>query len=182
MTATEYVILVDEHDNIIGSAPKLYAHQQALLHRAFSIFVYRKTKNQDETRIEWLLQQRALEKYHSPGLWTNTCCSHPRPFEATDIAATRRLQEEMGLSLPLQQCGRFMYKAEFDNALTEHEIDYVFLGIATEDSAIKANPMEVADFRWVETSLLEKELIEQPLLFTPWFQAAFNIARHAISH
>src|SRR5689334_9028970 len=117
------VILVDEQDNPLGFAEKLTAHQQGLCHRAFSVFVLRKNP-------EWeiLLQQRAQDKYHSPNLWTNTCCSHPLPGETIQSAAERRLKEECGISLPLTIIGRFHYIAELDNGLTENEVDYVLLG------------------------------------------------------
>jgi isopentenyl-diphosphate delta-isomerase len=176
MTATEYVILVDDDDKEIGIAPKLYAHEAALLHRAFSVFVYRNMIVNGNSQIEWLLQQRAHEKYHSPGLWTNTCCSHPKPKESVLAAAERRLQEEMGLSLSLAPCGQFKYKATFENGLVEHEIDHVFVGRAEPLTSIQANPSEVASYRWVETALLAKELKECPKLFTPWFQAAWEMA------
>lgn len=181
MTATEYVILVDENDAFLGTAPKLYAHEQALLHRAFSVFVYRMTLKNDEIGVEWLLQQRAAHKYHSPSSWTNTCCSHPRPDEETAHAAARRLQEEMGLSVPLTHVGQFKYKAVFDNGLTEHEIDHVFIGIAQENCHIQINPEEVASYRWVKTTTLEHELNEKPNEFTPWFQAAWQIARQRLA-
>src|SRR5262249_52461597 len=118
MTATEYVILVDEENRQTGLAEKLEAHQKNLLHRAFSAFIFRRNSN-----IEVLLQQRALHKYHSPGLWTNTCCSHPRAGESILAAGKRRLQEEMGVTAELADLGWFQYNAHFENGLSEHEID-----------------------------------------------------------
>src|SRR3989338_4869056 len=131
MTATEYVILVDDHDQEIGYAEKLSAHKKNLLHRAFSVFIFRK-----QPRLELLLQQRALKKYHSAGLWTNTCCSHPRPGENIMQAAERRLYEELTIKTPLQDLGWFHYNAHFQNALSENEIDHVLLGDVPPDISI----------------------------------------------
>ena len=118
----EEVVLVNEKDEAIGTMEKMAAHEKALLHRAFSVFVF--NKNGD-----LLMQQRAHSKYHSGGLWTNTCCSHPRPGEHVADAANRRLQEEMGFTTSLNKAFDFTYKAAFDNGLTEHEFDHVFIGI-----------------------------------------------------
>jgi len=180
MTATEYVILVDDEDNSIGVAPKLYAHEHALLHRAFSVFIYRILAENGQK--QWLLQQRALHKYHSPGLWTNTCCSHPKPDETILAAATRRLHEEMGIKASLTACGQFKYKAAFDNGLTEHEIDHVLVGAVKDDCVIAIDPLEVANYRWVETETLAKEIMEQPEQFTPWFQQAWELATQEGQH
>ena len=125
----EQVILVDEHDNPIGLMPKLEAHQKALLHRAFSVFVL-------NAKGELMLQQRAKHKYHSPGLWTNTCCSHQRDGETNIQAGKMRLQEEMGFSTELKEVTKFIYKAPFDNGLTEHEFDHVLLGHYEDDPII----------------------------------------------
>lgn len=177
MTATEYVILVDENDQIIGKSPKIYAHQKALLHRAFSVFIYRIIElSNGDCQIEWLLQQRAFDKYHSGGAWTNTCCSHPVPDEATSDAAVRRLEEEMGIHTDLQLAGTFQYQAPFANGLTEHEIDHVFVGKIEPNKKFQINPAEVAAFRFVETSELAKELAENPEKFSPWFKQAWEIA------
>jgi isopentenyl-diphosphate delta-isomerase type 1 len=170
MTATEHVILVDENDHPIGTAEKLEAHRKQLCHRAFSVFVVRYAP-----KPQILLQQRALHKYHSPGLWTNTCCSHPRPNEDTLAAGQRRLQEEMGLTLPLTWVGKFHYIAHFDNGLTENEVDHVLLGEWTNE-AIQINPDEVATSRWVDLSELQQELTNNPTQFTPWFAEALQIA------
>ena len=127
MTATEYVILVDQTDQEIGIAEKLAAHLENRCHRAFSIFIFRYL-NHPEQSPELLLQQRAFDKYHSGGLWTNTCCSHPRPGEAVLAAGERRLQEEFGIPASLRALGWFHYIAKFDNGLTENEVDHVLLG------------------------------------------------------
>jgi len=157
----EMVILVDEHDNEIGLMEKQEAHVKALLHRAFSVMVF-------NDKGEMLLQQRALSKYHSGGLWTNTCCSHPRQGETTEQAAHRRLQEEMGFDCELKLHQTFIYKAPFDNGLTEHELDHVFIGTYNLDPQI--NPEEVNDFHWISLSELDQQLRNQPEKFTVWFK------------
>ena len=166
MTATEQVILVDENDNPIGSAEKLRAHQEGLCHRAFSVFVFYNGL--------LLLQQRAKGKYHSPGLWTNTCCSHPRPGEDVIEAGQRRLQEEMGLEVALTVVGRFHYIAHFNNGLTENEVDYVLVG-NVHQPLITPNKTEVAAYRWVSLAELHKELTDSPEKFTPWLMQALEI-------
>lgn len=157
----EMVILVDEHDNEIGLMEKQEAHVKALLHRAFSVMVF-------NDKGEMLLQQRALSKYHSGGVWTNTCCSHPRQGETTEQAAHRRLQEEMGFDCELKLHQTFIYKAPFDNGLTEHELDHVFIGTYNQDPQI--NPEEVNDFHWISLSELDQQLRNQPEKFTVWFK------------
>ena len=139
---SEQVILVDKNDNIIGTEEKLKAHQLGLLHRAFSIFVLRRTPD-----LELLMQKRALTKYHSGGLWTNSCCGHPRPSEPLMEAAARRLKEEIGLSLPLKEIGVFTYKADVGNNLTEHEIDHILIGY-WEGETIRPNPEEEETLQW----------------------------------
>jgi isopentenyl-diphosphate delta-isomerase len=134
MTATEHVILVDEYDNPIGTAEKLEAHRESLCHRAFSVFILRNSNG-----LEVLLQQRAKHKYHSPLLWTNTCCSHPRPGEEVIAAGQRRLKEEMGLEIALKSLGSFHYIAHFDNGLTENEVDHVLVGYWNQEP-IMPNP------------------------------------------
>jgi isopentenyl-diphosphate delta-isomerase len=157
----EMVILVDEHDNEIGLMEKQEAHVKALLHRAFSVMVF-------NDKGEMLLQQRALSKYHSGGLWTNTCCSHPRQGETTEQAAHRRLQEEMGFDCELTWHQSFIYKAPFDNGLTEHELDHVFIG------KYNLNPMvnltEVHTFQWISLPELNRQLRDEPEKFTVWFR------------
>jgi isopentenyl-diphosphate delta-isomerase len=161
----EYVILVDEHNNEIGLMEKLEAHQKALLHRAFSIFIL-------NSKGELLLQQRALNKYHSGGLWTNTCCSHPRAKEQTIDAAHRRLKEEMGFDCELTEKFSFLYKTPFDNGLTEHELDFIFIG---EFNGIpNINPQEVKDYAWmmIEDVLLDAK--QFPNKYTEWFKIILN--------
>lgn len=161
----EYVILVDETDKELGVMEKMEAHQKGVLHRAFSVFIF-------NTNGEMLLQQRALSKYHSAGLWTNTCCSHPRPGENVADAALRRLNEEMGLSVPLAMKTTFIYKAAFDNQLTEHELDYIFTGISTTDPQI--NPEEVNAFKWLSPHQVQEAIKATPHLFTAWFKIAME--------
>lgn len=157
----EEVILVDEFDKEIGVMEKLEAHQKGLLHRAISVFVF-------NDQGEMLLQQRALSKYHSPGLWTNTCCSHPRPDENVSDAAVRRLKEEMGLNCSLNKKFEFLYKAEFDNGLIEHEYDHVFVGISNTQPVI--NKSEVEEYQWIHPDLVNRMIVEYPENFTPWFK------------
>jgi isopentenyl-diphosphate Delta-isomerase len=159
----ELVVLVDEHDNEIGFAEKLEAHQKALLHRAFSVFIF-------NSNGELLLQQRAKSKYHSAGLWTNTCCSHPRPNELVLDAAKRRLDEEMGLVLELEKKFDFIYKTPFDNDLTEHEFDHVFVGYT--DNAPVINRDEVENYKWKSIEEIKTDLILFPNSFTSWFKIA----------
>ena len=175
MTATEYVVLVDETDTEIGLAEKITAHQKNLLHRAFSVFIYRKNSG-----IELLLQQRALHKYHSPGLWTNTCCSHPRLGEDLVQAGKRRLFEELGVSAELQNIGWFHYNAHFDNGLSENEIDHVLIGKIPEDTNIAHNPDEVHNYRWIGLKELESEIAAKPQMFTPWLPLALQKVKAVI--
>ncbi len=161
----ERVILVDERDRPIGSMPKLEAHQKALLHRAFSVFVL-------NNKGELMLQQRAHHKYHSPSLWTNTCCSHQREGESNITAGIRRLQEEMGFTTPLSDVLSFIYKAPFDNGLTEHEFDHVLLGYYEESPVI--NPKEVADWRWMSLEEVETGIQNNPEKYTIWFKIIFE--------
>ncbi len=156
-----FVILVDKEDNITGTAEKLEAHQKALLHRAISVFIV-------NSAGEWILQRRAKNKYHSNGLWTNTCCSHPYPGEACQEAAGRRLMEEMGLHCQLREVFTFIYKENLDNGLTEHELDHVFIGISDDLPVI--NRKEVMDWRAVSYNKLEREIYEYPSHFTAWFK------------
>jgi len=169
MTATEHVILVDENDNPLGTAEKLEAHRKNLCHRAFSVFILRKTPE-----IEVLLQQRAPDKYHSPLLWTNTCCSHPRPGEEIVEAGMRRLKEEMGIEAPLQSVGKFHYIANFNNGLTENEVDYVLIGY-WDQPTLQPNPEEVAAYRWIPLTQLQADLQKTPELFTPWLSQALTL-------
>lgn len=155
------VILVDKEDQVVGTAHKMTVHELGLLHRAFSVLVF-------NSKGELLLQQRALHKYHTPGLWTNTCCSHPFPEEETNQAACRRLKEEMGLEIPLENLFTFRYFSELPDGLIEHEMDHVLVGYTNEEPVI--NPEEVAGFRYMSMETILSELIRQPELYTPWFK------------
>ena len=161
----EQVILVDENDNQIGLMPKMEAHQKAVLHRAFSVFIF----NSDN---ELMLQQRALHKYHSPGLWTNTCCSHQRDGESNLQAGKRRLQEEMGFVTDLKETTSFIYKAPFDNGLTEHELDHIMLGDYNEKPII--NKEEVEDWKWMPLEDVKVDISNKPELYTEWFKIIFE--------
>ena len=136
----EQVILVNEKDEQIGLMPKMEAHEKALLHRAFSVFIF-------NDKNELMLQQRAAEKYHSPLLWTNSCCSHQRNGESNLEAGKRRLQEEMGFVCELKEVTSFIYKAPFDNGLTEHELDHIMIGNYNNNPVI--NREEVESFKWM---------------------------------
>lgn len=162
------VILVDEKDTPVGEMEKMEAHRKALLHRAFSVFVFNK-KN------ELMLQQRAAGKYHSPLLWTNTCCSHPRPGETTETTAHRRLTEEMGFDCDLTEIFSFIYKEPLDQGLTEHEFDHVFVGIFNETPAI--NPDEVEAWKWMKMEDIASDLVKNPGNYTVWFRIAFERVR-----
>ena len=161
----EKVILVDENDTQVGLMPKLEAHQKGLLHRAFSIFIF-------NSNHKLLLQKRAISKYHSGGLWTNTCCSHPREGEETINAANRRLIEEMGIKTNLRKVFDFIYKAELDNELTENEFDHVFYGIYNEDPII--NTEEADDFKWIDMETLNNDIAINGQNYTVWFKIAFD--------
>jgi len=161
----EQVILVDENDNKIGLMPKMEAHEKALLHRAFSVFIF-------NDKNELMLQQRAMHKYHTPGLWTNTCCSHQRDGETNLQAGKRRLQEEMGFVADLEEKTAFIYKAPFDNGLTEHEYDHIMVGYFNDDPTI--NPDEVASWKWMSLEAVKADIAENPQLYTAWFKIIFE--------
>lgn len=176
-THKDYVILVDEHDRVLGEAEKMLAHQKAWCHRAFSIFIYRKVLR--GSRIEFLLQQRHIQKYHCGGLWTNACCSHPRPLESVLEGAHRRLKEEMSIQVELVSAGAFHYVAHFENGLTENEYDHVLLGEWVndlEENTIEIDPLEIQDYAWMPIETVHKQLLENPGKFTPWFKPAFQLA------
>jgi isopentenyl-diphosphate delta-isomerase type 1 len=164
------VILVDENDNVIGEAEKLVAHQRGLLHRAFSIFIYRYQNN----RCEVLLQKRQQHKYHSGGLWTNTCCSHPMPNETINVAAARRLYEELGISANLREIGVFQYRAEVGRQLIENEMDHVLIGEMINES-ININTEEVSDIDWMEINTLQLQILQFPERYTAWLAQALDI-------
>ena len=174
MTINEELILVNESDEILGFCEKLKAHELGLCHRAFSIFIFKNTGN----GTELLIQKRANEKYHCPKLWSNTCCSHPRPHEDTKDAANRRLGEELGFKTDLQHVGAFHYTAHFDNGLIENEYDHVFIGIIDQQE-ITINPAEVSSIQWITTDNLKKAIIEAPEHFTPWLLKSLEIATKA---
>lgn len=159
----EEVILVDEFDKPVGVMEKMEAHRKALLHRAFSVFIF-------NLKGEMLLQRRALSKYHSGGLWTNACCSHPRPHEDTGQAARRRLFEELGFEAPLEKVFDFTYRSEFDNGLTEYEFDHVYVGY--HDQGICPNPAEVSEVCWVPVEKLVADMEANPSSYTSWFHLA----------
>lgn len=159
------LVLVDENDNAVGVGDKELIHRSGQLHRAFSVFVF------DETG-RMLLQQRAHHKYHSGGLWSNTCCSHPGPEETVVEAAKRRLQEEMGFSCPLRRLFEFVYRAHLDNGLVEHEYDHVLVGRYSGEPA--PDPEEVAAWKWVEPRTIAEELDEHSERYSYWFEIAFR--------
>lgn len=158
------VILVNENDMVMGSAEKMEAHEKGLLHRAFSIFVF-------NSRGEMLMQQRAIDKYHSGGLWTNACCSHPEPGEETAKAARKRLGEEMGFDIPVVQIFDFVYKATFDNGLTEYEFDHVFVG--EYEGTVPYDKKEVMDVCFKSMREISHSLKTHPEKYTAWFHLAF---------
>jgi isopentenyl-diphosphate Delta-isomerase len=161
----EKVILVNEQDEQIGLMPKMEAHEKAVLHRAFSVFIF-------NNKNELMLQQRALSKYHSPGLWTNTCCSHQRDGETNVEAGKRRLQEEMGFVTDLKESISFIYRAPFDNGLTEHEFDHVLLGTYNEKP--KINLDEVASWKWMKLEDVKVDIEFHPEAYTEWFKIIFS--------
>lgn len=161
----EFVILVNEQDEQIGLMPKLEAHEKAILHRAFSVFIFN-----DEDEL--MMQQRALSKYHSPGLWTNTCCSHQRDGESSIGAGTRRLKEEMGFTTTLTETTSFIYKAPFDNGLTEHELDHILVGKYNSEPVI--NEDEVSLWKWMPLETVKEDIKAQPEIYTEWFKIIFD--------
>ena len=161
----ENVVLVDEKDNQVGLMPKLEAHQKGLLHRAFSVFIF----NSD---YKLLLQKRASSKYHSGGLWTNTCCSHPRDGEDIIDAANRRLNEEMGIKTSLRKVFDFIYTAELDNNLIENEFDHVLYGVYDIDPIL--NKEEAEDFKWIDMETLKNDIENNTDQYTVWFKIAFD--------
>jgi isopentenyl-diphosphate delta-isomerase len=165
MSSQEFVILVDEKDNPIGEMEKMEAHIKAILHRAFSVFIF-------NDRNELMIQQRALSKYHSPGLWTNTCCSHPRKGEETIEAAHRRMLEEMGFDCEFAEAFTFLYKADVGQDLIEHEFDHVFIGHSNAIPLI--NHEEVHDWKYMRMEDIRKDIDRNPHQYTVWFKIAFD--------
>ena len=171
MVLEEQVILVNEKDEPIGLMPKMQAHEEARLHRAFSVFVL-------NDKNEIMLQQRAAHKYHSPLLWTNTCCSHQRDGETNIVAGKRRLHEEMGFVVELKEVFSFIYKAPFDNGLTEHEFDHVMIGYSNAEPVI--NTEEVEAWKWMTVEAIKKDMQVQPEIYTEWFKIIFDQFYHYI--
>jgi isopentenyl-diphosphate delta-isomerase len=165
----ENVILVNENDEQIGLMPKLEAHEKAVLHRAFSVFVL-------NNKNEIMLQQRAQQKYHSPLLWTNTCCSHQREGETNIQAGSRRLYEEMGFKTELKELFYFIYKAPFDNGLTEHELDHVMIGYYADEPIINAE--EVENWKWMSIEDVQNDMRLYPEIYTVWFKIIFDQFYH----
>jgi isopentenyl-diphosphate delta-isomerase len=159
------VLLVNEQDEVIGESGKMEAHKMGLLHRAFSVFIF-------NSRGEMLLQQRAMNKYHSGGLWTNACCSHPGPGEETALSATRRLKEEMGFETPVTKVFDFIYRAEFENGLSENEFDHVYAG--HYDGEIHPDPGEVMSSQYLSMDEIAEWMAKHPEEFTAWFRIAFS--------
>ena len=158
---SEEVILVDQSDNPVGTMEKMEAHRKGVLHRAFSIFLFNDSG-------EMLLQKRASAKYHTGGLWTNACCSHPRANETMQEALQRKLMQEMGITCPVKKAFSFTYRAELADGLTEHEYDHVFYGYFNE--APRPNPEEVQDWKYMPVEALEKDIAMNPERYTPWFK------------
>ena len=169
----EKVILVDTNDEPLGLMDKMAAHEQALLHRAFSVFILNENN-------EVMLQQRASHKYHSPLLWTNTCCSHQRAGESNIQAGIRRLQEEMGFKTELKELFHFIYKAPFENGLTEHELDHVMIGYYNEEPSI--NKEEVEDWKWMTIEDIKEDMHIHPEVYTVWFKIIFDKFYHYIEN
>lgn len=161
----EHVILVDENDNQIGVGEKVETHRQNQLHRGFSIFVF-------NSKGETLLQQRALSKYHCPGLWANTCCGHPRPGETVEQAAHRRLKEEFGFDAPFAEKLSYIYKVAFENGLHEHEFLHVFVGAA--DAKPAPNPEEIDGWKWVSIADIKNDIIQRPEQYAYWFKVSME--------
>jgi isopentenyl-diphosphate Delta-isomerase len=161
----ENVLLVDANDRVIGTIEKMEAHQKGLLHRAFSILIF-------NSKGEMLLQKRASGKYHSGGLWTNTCCSHPMPEESMETATHRRLKFEMGIDIPTTFAFKFLYKVRLDRELIEHELDHVYVG--TFDGSPAVNPAEVEDWKYISLHDLKLDMQAHPENYTHWFKLIMN--------
>lgn len=166
------VVLVDIENNERGTMEKMKAHKKAELHRAVSLFVF-------NSRGEWLLQRRAKDKYHSACLWTNTCCGHPLPGESNENAALRRLRDEMGMECEIEEIFHFVYKEELEDNLTEHELDYVFMGVT--DTLPIPDSDEVDAWKYISFAELEKDYINNPECYTVWFGKIFKRVNEIIS-
>jgi isopentenyl-diphosphate delta-isomerase len=163
--AKSKVVLVDQDDNTIGTMGKITAHENGSLHRAFSVFVFNSKK-------ELMVHQRALSKYHSPGLWTNTCCSHPKLNEDIEMNAHQRMLEEMGFDCDFTKAFTFLYKADVGQGLIEHEFDHVFIGVS--DMQPEINPEEVEDWKYMSMESLRDDIEDYPENYTEWFKIAFE--------
>lgn len=168
---TKEVILVDEKDKAVGAMEKLRAHQEGLLHRAFSIFVF-------NSQSHLLMHKRAKEKYHSGGLWTNTCCSHPAPGEEITDGAKKRLKEEMGMECEMRKSFEFVYRAEVSENLIEHEFDHVFIG--NSDDTPVADPNEVSEWKWMSSDEINASIASHPENYTAWFHIAWPLVEQKI--
>lgn len=169
----EFVVLVDEKDQEKGLMEKQQAHVEGVLHRAFSVFIF----NNDH---QLMLQQRALSKYHSPGLWTNTCCSHPREGELPEAAAHRRLMEEMGFDCPVEKAFDFVYKADVGGGLIEHEFDHVFIGKFDNEPVINRGEVHSWEFRTMDE--IREDMKNHPERYTVWFKIAFDEVDQHLNH
>jgi len=165
------VVHVNSHDEALGFYPKMFVHEKAMLHRAVSILIF-------NSKREWLLQKRAQSKYHSGGLWTNSCCSHPYPEEDVKNAAERRLKEEMGMTVELEKSFDFIYKKELDKGLTEHEFDHVFIGYS--DASPTLNHQEAEDWTYLTSQEIELSMKIEPESYTEWFKILFPIANKKV--
>ena len=163
----ESVVLVDQEDNVTGVMEKMEAHRRGMLHRAFSILLF-------NSKGEILLQKRSASKYHSAGLWTNTCCSHPLPGESMESATRRRLMEEMGIDMATEFAYKFTYRAALDHGLTEHELDYIFIG--QFDGVPAVNKDEVSDWKFADLNFLREDIVRHPDQYTAWFKLILNHA------
>lgn len=170
------LVLVDENDNVIGTEDKMFVHQAGMLHRAFSIFLFRQTNN----NLQLLLQKRHINKYHSGGLWTNSCCGHPLINEDIIFAANRRLKEELGIDVKLYYLDHFIYKSQINSgsliSLTEHELDHVLIGIY-QDLKVVLDPNEVDEIKWINIEEFEMELLNFPNNFTVWLSLAWAVVK-----
>ena len=159
------VVRVNELDEEIGLMPKMEAHEKGLLHRAISVFLF-------TSDGKWLLQRRALNKYHSGGRWSNTCCSHPLPYEDSKVAAVRRLGEEMGMEAEVKKLFNFTYKVGLDNGLIEHELDHIFVGVS--DSRPNINMEEVVEWKYASTEEIRSDISKNPDSYTAWFRMMYE--------
>ncbi|MEQ8153681.1 MAG: isopentenyl-diphosphate Delta-isomerase [Clostridiaceae bacterium] len=169
----EYIITINDLDEETGFVEKMEAHHKGVLHRAFSILVF-------NCHNQLLLQKRSEKKYHSPGLWTNTCCSHPRHGENLQDAIYRRLKEEMGVTCELNEVFSFIYKAELGEDLFEHEYDHVFFGVY--DGEVFPDKYEVDDYRWMHISEIEESITNHPEIYTYWFKELFGRVEEAFNN